>query len=115
MVTNDRWAGRPAPPGPGRRPARPGRLNPGAVLRSLLLGISVFALAALTGVLLSGAAPAVPAEAPATVPTGQAAPAPPVGPEPEQLFAYSMVYSGTAGLVLSAAGLIMVGQRRRLW
>lgn len=98
-----------------RRPAYRVSRRPGAVLRSLLLGASVFALAALTGMLLSGAARAMPAEPPGAVPTGRAAPAANTGPPPDQIFAHSMIYTGTAGLTVSVAGLIMVGRRRRLW
>ena len=110
MATDNRRACRRSAGEAGR--SRPSR---GAVLRSLLLGFAVFALAVLGGVLLSGAAPAVPAEPPGAIPDGRAARAPVSGPAPELVFAQSMIYSGTAGLAVSVAGLVMVGRRRRLW
>jgi hypothetical protein len=87
-----------------QRPRRP------TVIRSLLLSAAVFALAAVTGALLAGAAPASPAEAPESVAAG------PARDSASQLvFAQSMVYSGTAALTLSVTGIVMVGRRRRLW
>jgi hypothetical protein len=79
----------------------------------LLLGAAVFALAAMTGALLAGAAPAVPAEV-ATVKPLRSQPAE-ARAASEAMFAQSMVYSGTAGLTLSIAGLVMVARRRRFW
>ena len=110
MATDNRWAR-------GRAAGVPGRSRPsqGAFLRSLLLGFCVFALAVLGGVLLSGAAPAVPAEPPGAIPDERIARAPVSGPAPELIFAQSMIYTGTAGLSVSVAGLVMVGRRRRLW
>jgi hypothetical protein len=110
MATDNRWARGRAARAAGR--SRPSR---GAVLRSLLLVFSVFVLAVLGGVLLSGAAPAVPAEPPGAIPDERAARAPVSGPAPELVFAQSMIYTGTAGLGVSVAGLVMVGRRRRLW
>jgi hypothetical protein len=101
----------------GRRRARGILLRPRAVFRSLLLAASVFTVAALTGALLSGAAPAATGEpAGDPVPAGPvSAPAPPSDPVPTETFARSMIYTGSAGLAVSIAGLVMVGWRRRLW
>jgi hypothetical protein len=128
------------------------RTKAAGIVRSLLLGAAVFTLAAMTGALLAGTAPAVPAalsgagalewaaavgweaaDTPAGSGAGQeateAAPerAEVASVQPfrsrqaearaasEALFAQSMIYSGTAGLTLSIAGLVMVGRRRRYW
>jgi hypothetical protein len=70
----------------------------------------------MTGALLAGAAPAVPAER-AKVATVEPLRSRQVEAREasEAMFAQSMVYSGTAGLTLSIAGLLMVGRRRRFW
>lgn len=85
-----------------------------AVARSVLLGAAVFALATLTGALLSGAAPAM--SATGAGPAG--APAPPADPSyaaQDATFGQSMILSGAAALTVSVAGLVIVGRRRRLW
>lgn len=101
---------------PGRHDRGRVRVRLGTVVRSLLLAGSVFALAALTGALLSGAAPALPAErigGAGPGPGSAAAPSP--DPAVSDAFAHSMIYTGSAGLVVSISGLVMVGRRRRLW
>jgi hypothetical protein len=80
------------------------------IFRSLLLGVAVFAFAAVTGALLAGSAPSSPAEVPDYV-----AADPAQHSAYEQVFARSMVLSGTAALTLSVTGLVMVGRRRRSW
>lgn len=99
----------------GRRPARRFRFHPGAILRSLLLGVSVFALAAVTGALLSGAAPAVPDRSPAAPEPDRVTSAPPANSAVAGTFARSMIYTGTTGLAVSISGMVMIGRRRRLW
>jgi hypothetical protein len=126
MKIGDRTASRPAGWVGAHRAPRSG--PPGvAIFRSLLLSATVFALAVLTGAVLAGAAPADPTprvDAAARPP--QAREAPGAGdpteleraerrPAGEALFARSMVYSGTVGLTLSVAGLVMVARRRRYW
>lgn len=78
----------------------------------------VFALAAVTGALLAGAAPAGPAPAsrPAS-PVLIAVPADQPGRANDAAvdFAHSMIYSGATALVVSIAGMVMVIRRRRLW
>lgn len=111
MAGNDQEARGPAAPA-GTRPRRHRRVppDPGAICRSLLLGVSVFVLAALAGALLSGAAPAadrVSQETPAAAST--------TPPTPDRTFAHSMVVSGAGALAVSVAGLVMVARRRRLW
>lgn len=101
MTTHDRWADRPARSGP--------------IWRSLLLGLSVFVLAALTGALLAGATSAVPAGPPPAAGSERAATAGPPDPALSRDFARSMIYTGTAGLLVSVSGLVMIGRRRRLW
>lgn len=133
MRIDDRTGGRPheraaGPRGP--RPNQPTRTTATAIIRSLLLSAAVFTLAAMTGALLAGAAPAVPtalSKAGAEATDLATERAEPVVLEPlasqraearetsEAVFARSMVYSGTAGLTLAIAGLVMVGRRRRLW
>ena len=80
------------------------------IFRSLLLSVAVFTLAAATGAMLASSTPSSPAEA-----TEYAADAPGRHSAYEQVFAQSMVYSGTAALTLSVTGLVMVGRRRRFW
>jgi hypothetical protein len=81
------------------------------VLRSVLLSAAVFTLAALTGAVLAGAAPARPAE-----PVAGDAPASSVHAySHDPAFARSMVFSGTAALTVSVAGIVMIGRRRRSW
>ncbi|MPZ25339.1 MAG: hypothetical protein GEV12_02525 [Micromonosporaceae bacterium] len=99
----------------GRRPARWFRFRPGAVLRSLLLGVSVFALAVVAGALLSGVAPAVPDRPAAASGPDRVTTAPARDPARTYAFARSMIYTGTTGLAVSISGLVMVGRRRRLW
>lgn len=106
-------------------PPRPGA-SAAAILRSLVFATAMFAVAALTGVLLSGAAPASLADPPQTAP-GAAPEAPPdraagtrvgsdqVLADDTTTFARSMVVSGAAALAVSAIGLIIVGRRRRSW
>lgn len=100
--------------------AQPSPLN---VLRSLLIGVAVFTLAALTGALLPGSAPISEEPAPHGTPatgwvTSFADREPPEATTratEHRTFARSMVYSGATGLTLSVAGLVMVCRRRRLW
>ncbi|MGH3683300.1 MAG: hypothetical protein ACRDT2_23990 [Natronosporangium sp.] len=99
----------------GGRPARRFRFQPGAVLRSLLLGLSVFALAAVAGALLSGAAPAVPNQPPAAPGPDRVTSAPAADPAVAGMFARSMIYTGTTGLAVSISGMVMIARRRRLW
>lgn len=117
------------PPQPGAR-GRAGSLPAGpaattaTILRSLVLAIAMFAVAALAGTLLSGAAPAnrgdPPAAEPETAPRerpGATANAESAGGPGEDIamFGRSMVVSGAAGLAVSVAGLVIVGRRRQLW
>jgi hypothetical protein len=110
--------GRPVRDGVGRRMAqrRVRRAMPGAraLLRSVLLGAAVFTLAALTGVLLSGAATTPPPDPPPD-PAIAAVAGQPAGPAAEATLADSLIFSGAAGLVLSVGGLVLVTRRRRLW
>ena len=91
------------------------------VIRSLLLGATVFALAALAGALLSGAAPAVlttdlVGSPPATTaPPAAGEPAPPATGPVYHSFAVSMIWSGAAALAVSVTGMMIVGRRRRQW
>lgn len=78
--------------------------------RSLLLSVAVFTLAAATGALLAGLAPSSPAEVPDDVAADPARHS-----VYQEVFARSMVVSGTAALTLSVTGLVMVGRRRRSW
>lgn len=123
MATSDRRIHRPARRAPGRI-----RDTVATVVRSLLLGAAVFALAAFAGALLSGAAPADPADPATTNPTatglaatdsavsGSVATAPAAAePSTDLTLAQSMIYTGSAGLAVSLAGLALVGWRRRLW
>jgi ABC-type Fe3+ transport system permease subunit len=82
------------------------------VARSILLSAVVFTLAALTGAALASAAPArsMPAASDSAVTSSVYQ-----YPSPDQAFARSMVYSGTAALALSVTGIVMVGRRRRFW
>lgn len=108
----------------GTRAARPAAAA-SRVLRSLVVAIAMFVVAALAGVLLSGAAPAHRA--------GQPEPGPP-GDQPDiaaeagsgrapdedntediARFGHSLVVSGAAALAVSVAGMVLVGRRRRLW
>jgi hypothetical protein len=81
------------------------------VVRSVLLSAAVFTLAALTGAVLASAAPARPAEPE----PGHVATSPVHAYAYDPDFARSMVFSGTAALTLSVAGIVMIGRRRRSW
>lgn len=107
----------------GSVPARPAATAT-KVLRSLVLAIAMFAVAALAGVLLSGAAPANRGDQPAAEPStarGErsdvTADAGSTGTPTSDLawFGRSMVVTGTAALAVSVAGMVIVGRRRRLW
>jgi hypothetical protein len=80
------------------------------IFRSLLLSVAVFTLSAFTGALLAGSAPSSPAEV-----RNHDAGDPATHSADEQVFAQSMVFSGTAALTLSVTGLVIVGRRRRFW
>jgi hypothetical protein len=105
---------------PARRrgPRRAARL----LLRSALLGATVFTGAALTGVLLSGAAPADLISDPTPAESAAAGPATSSAPEValdngaiDATFARSMIYSGVTALAVSVTGSAMVLRRRRHW
>lgn len=113
MATDGGWAGEHVPRAVARRPSREVRFRRGVLLRFLLLSVVVFGVAVLTGTLLSGAAPAAPA-ADRSASAGRPEPVA-SAPVPEQVFAHSLIYTGSAGLAVSIAGLVMVGRRRRLW
>jgi uncharacterized protein (TIGR03382 family) len=83
----------------------------------VVLGAVVFTLAALTGVLLSGTAPAgtLASETPSDPGDAEDAAAVERSNVVDPTFAQSMVFSGTAALTVSVVGLVMVGRRRRLW
>lgn len=101
----------------GRDGARRGLRRLAVITRSIMLGAVVFTAATLTGVLLAGSTSAGPAIAPAqTPPASQTRPAA-ATPEGwiDATFARSLIYSGATALVVSTAGLVIVGRRRRLW
>lgn len=85
--------------------------RPGAIIRSLLLATTIFAVAMSTGALLAGAAAAGSELTPAATETAaeqtNSALDPMLGP--------SLIYTGTAALAVSVVGLVMVARRRRLW
>lgn len=92
-----------------------------AVLRSVLLATTVFALAALAGAVLSGAATAEPVTGTPTpgprvaAVTAEHATAPEASGAADPVFTRSIVLSGAVALTVSVAGLVLVGRRRRLW
>jgi len=112
MASDGDWPRYLAPLTTGRPPARRVRFRPRALLRSMLLAVGVFGIALLVGSVLSGPAPAVPADPPGP---GRSEPAAATGPASELIFAHSLIYTGSAGLAVSIAGLVMIGRRRRFW
>ena len=96
------------------------RHRPIRVLRPILVGVTVFVVAALAGMLLAGAA--TPQREPApdrTVAVSRLTDTPSrVAAErarERRTFARSLVVSGAVGVTLSLSGLVMVARRRRRW
>lgn len=114
------WSPHPPPAGSAARLPPRAAVSTGAFLRSLVFATAMFVVAALAGMLLSGAAPANRADPPAPA-AESAREAPPDRQSGTALgddttaFGRSMVVSGVAALAVSAAGLVIVGRRRRLW
>lgn len=112
----------------GQRPRGPARRHgphwaTRLMLRSALLGATVFSMAALAGVLLSGAAPAgligdpTPAESAVAGPATSSAPEAAVNHvnHVNATFARSLIYSGVTALAVSVTGTAIVLRRRRQW
>jgi hypothetical protein len=87
--------------------------RPIAIIRTLLFGVVVFAVALPAGALLANAAPAVPHLTPAAAEVTERSQQTEAMVDP--MLGPSLIYTGAAALVVSVVGLVIVARRRRLW